>query len=206
MFGQAIVSLPSRHELGKLCRRRGLCRRRFTRRVAAPAGLSAPRHGPTASTLPSSPVTPRPSPSSCSARAARSRSPRSRSIPLSNKTGDVWHVFVHGLPADTLYGYRVSGPFAPKSGHRFDPSVVLLDPYARAVSGNPALGPARRAARPGRTAGCPAAAASSPMISTGRTMRRRRRLWRRRSSTNCTCAATRAMHRPPSPTPAPTWD
>ncbi|MGA7495825.1 MAG: hypothetical protein WBX00_03780, partial [Isosphaeraceae bacterium] len=33
--------------------------------------------------------------------------------PRLNKTGDVWHVFVHGLSPDTLYGYRVFGPFAP---------------------------------------------------------------------------------------------
>jgi len=56
--------------------------------------------------------------------------------PVLHKTGDVWHIFVHGLTADYLYGYRVHGPNAPKSGHRFNPSVVLLDPYARALSGN----------------------------------------------------------------------
>jgi pullulanase/glycogen debranching enzyme len=33
--------------------------------------------------------------------------------PTCNRTGDVWHVFVHGLPADILYGYRVQGPWAP---------------------------------------------------------------------------------------------
>jgi glycogen operon protein len=56
--------------------------------------------------------------------------------PDKHKTGDVWHVFVHGLTPDYLYGYRVHGPNAPKSGHRFDSSVVVLDPYARAISGN----------------------------------------------------------------------
>jgi glycogen operon protein len=55
--------------------------------------------------------------------------------PDTNRTGDVWHVFVHGLPADILYGYRVDGPFAPKAGHRYNPRAVLLDPYARALSG-----------------------------------------------------------------------
>src|SRR5437899_932174 len=30
--------------------------------------------------------------------------------PTTNKTGDVWHVFVQGLPNDLLYGYRVQGP------------------------------------------------------------------------------------------------
>jgi glycogen operon protein len=55
--------------------------------------------------------------------------------PATNRTGDVWHLFVHGLGPDTLYGYRVHGPFAPKSGHRFNPRVVLHDPYAKAISG-----------------------------------------------------------------------
>ncbi len=59
-------------------------------------------------------------------------------IPLDpnyNRTGDVWHILVQGLPFDILYGYRVHGPSAPKSGHRFEPKAILLDPYALAISG-----------------------------------------------------------------------
>src|SRR6516225_4099378 len=55
--------------------------------------------------------------------------------PIHNKTGDVWHVFVYGLPPDILYGYRVQGPYAPKSGHRFNNRAIVLDPYAPAISG-----------------------------------------------------------------------
>ncbi len=55
---------------------------------------------------------------------------------MTNKTGDVWHIFVHDLPADLHYGWRVDGPFAPDKGHRFNPKVILLDPHARAISGN----------------------------------------------------------------------
>jgi isoamylase len=55
--------------------------------------------------------------------------------PRANKTGDVWHLFVYGLTTDILYGYRVSGPNTPKSCHRYDASAILLDPYARAISG-----------------------------------------------------------------------
>jgi glycogen operon protein len=55
--------------------------------------------------------------------------------PVRHRTGDVWHVFVHGVGPDVLYGYRVHGPFAPKAGHRFQPRAILLDPYAPAVSG-----------------------------------------------------------------------
>lgn len=59
-------------------------------------------------------------------------------IPLTlaaNKTGDVWHIFVADLPLDILYAYRVYGPFNPQKGHRFDPKHIILDPYARAISG-----------------------------------------------------------------------
>ena len=33
------------------------------------------------------------------------------------------------------YGYRVHGPHAPAEGHRFNPAKLLLDPYAKAISG-----------------------------------------------------------------------
>ncbi len=55
--------------------------------------------------------------------------------PSKNKTGDVWHVFVADLPIDMEYSYRVYGPFLPHQGHRFNPQHVVLDPYARAISG-----------------------------------------------------------------------
>ncbi|MBY0522702.1 MAG: glycogen debranching protein GlgX [Gemmataceae bacterium] len=55
--------------------------------------------------------------------------------PAANRTGDVWHIHVRGLPADCQYGYRVFGPLMPRAGHRFNSTAVLLDPYARAVSG-----------------------------------------------------------------------
>jgi glycogen operon protein len=60
--------------------------------------------------------------------------------PAVHRTGDVWHVFVHDLPADLLYGYRVAGPFHPRAGHRFNPRVVVLDPHAPALSGGSTWG------------------------------------------------------------------
>jgi isoamylase len=42
-----------------------------------------------------------------------------------------WHAEVTFAPPGTRYGFRVTGPAGP--GHRFDPSVVLLDPYAHGV-------------------------------------------------------------------------
>jgi isoamylase len=54
--------------------------------------------------------------------------------PVHNRTGDVWHVWVRGIRAGQLYGYRVEGPYLPKEGHRFNPHKLLLDPYARAIA------------------------------------------------------------------------
>ncbi len=56
-------------------------------------------------------------------------------IPLDhrlNRTGDLWHVLVSGLPPTFRYGWRVDGPTG--GGHRFDPNLVLLDPSCTAVS------------------------------------------------------------------------
>ncbi len=52
--------------------------------------------------------------------------------PVFNRTGDHWHIRVMGLPEEFCYGYRVDGPEGLL--HRYDPSVVLLDPAARALS------------------------------------------------------------------------
>ena len=54
-------------------------------------------------------------------------------LPLRECTHHVWHGYVPGLMPGQLYGFRVSGAWAPDSGHRFNPSKVLFDPYARAV-------------------------------------------------------------------------
>ncbi|MCX7025213.1 MAG: glycogen debranching protein GlgX [Spirochaetes bacterium] len=56
--------------------------------------------------------------------------------PHQNRTGDVWHCFVEGASPGTLYGYRADGPFIPARGHRFNPNLLLIDPYAKAVSGD----------------------------------------------------------------------
>lgn len=54
-------------------------------------------------------------------------------IPLHERTDYVWHCYVPGIRPGQLYGYRVTGPYAPHEGHRFNPAKVLLDPYARAI-------------------------------------------------------------------------
>lgn len=54
--------------------------------------------------------------------------------PMKNRTYHYWHIFVPGIKAGQLYGYRVYGPFDPAHGHRFDSEKVLLDPYGKAVA------------------------------------------------------------------------
>lgn len=53
-----------------------------------------------------------------------------------NRTGDIWHIWVEGISEGTLYGYRIDGPYEPSEGLRFNKNKLLLDPYARAISGN----------------------------------------------------------------------
>ena len=53
--------------------------------------------------------------------------------PSTNRTYHYWHVFVPGVGAGQIYGYRVAGPSDPANGMRFDPGKVLLDPYGRGV-------------------------------------------------------------------------
>ncbi|PSQ83748.1 MAG: glycogen debranching enzyme GlgX, partial [Bacteroidetes bacterium QS_7_67_15] len=55
------------------------------------------------------------------------------SLALPERTGPIWHGYLPGVQPGQLYGYRVHGPFAPNDGHRFNPSKVLLDPYAKAI-------------------------------------------------------------------------
>jgi glycogen operon protein len=56
-------------------------------------------------------------------------------IPLSRSSRGAWTVFVAGLRAGQLYGYRVHGPWSPGTGLRFNPAKLLLDPYARQIVG-----------------------------------------------------------------------
>jgi glycogen operon protein len=54
--------------------------------------------------------------------------------PRRNRTGDIWHAFVPGARAGTIYGWRVDGPSGGPL-HRFDGRTVLIDPFARALTG-----------------------------------------------------------------------
>jgi isoamylase len=54
---------------------------------------------------------------------------------LTDRTDGVWHGFIPGLKAGQLYGVRAHGSYKPTQGHRFNAAKLLLDPYARAITG-----------------------------------------------------------------------
>jgi glycogen operon protein len=56
-------------------------------------------------------------------------------IKLETRTKFIWHTFVHDLNAGQLYGYKVCGEFEPAHGLRFNEHKLLIDPYAKALTG-----------------------------------------------------------------------
>src|SRR5207237_729093 len=56
-------------------------------------------------------------------------------IELPERTEDVWHGYLNDVSPGQLYGYRVYGPYEPEQGHRFNANKLLLDPYAKRLSG-----------------------------------------------------------------------
>ena len=79
--------------------------------------------------------------------------------PRTNRTYHYWHVFVPGVTAGQLYGYRVAGPFDLGRGLRFDHDKVLLDPYGKCVAR-----PAGRSREPARDPGDNAATALRSVV------------------------------------------
>ncbi len=62
-------------------------------------------------------------------------------ITLPEYTDEVWHGYLPDARPNTVYGYRVHGPWAPEAGHRFNPHKLLLDPYAKSHVGALTWGP-----------------------------------------------------------------
>ena len=56
-------------------------------------------------------------------------------ITLRERTAFVWHGLIRDIRPGQLYGYRIDGPWEPEKGQRFNYHKLLLDPYAKAVSG-----------------------------------------------------------------------
>ena len=59
------------------------------------------------------------------------------SVSLPETTAYVWHGFLRDIGPGQHYGYRVDGPWEPEKGLRFNPAKLLVDPYAKAISGEP---------------------------------------------------------------------
>ena len=60
---------------------------------------------------------------------------------LLERTDLVWHGFIPRIGPGTRYGFRVHGPYDVETGQRYNPHKLLLDPYARAISGSITWGP-----------------------------------------------------------------
>ncbi|MHC0054494.1 glycogen debranching protein GlgX [Actibacterium sp. D379-3] len=58
-------------------------------------------------------------------------------IDLPERDGDVWHGYISGMRPGQRYGYRAHGPYRPDEGHRFNPNKLLIDPYAKRLTGYP---------------------------------------------------------------------
>jgi isoamylase len=58
------------------------------------------------------------------------------SIELREKDAFVRHVYLPGVQPGQRYGFRVHGPYKPQRGDRCNAAKLLLDPYAKAISGS----------------------------------------------------------------------
>lgn len=58
-----------------------------------------------------------------------------RRLRLFEQDAFVWHCYVPSVQPGQRYGYRIHGPYDPAAGKRFNPSKLVLDPYAKAISG-----------------------------------------------------------------------
>ena len=56
-------------------------------------------------------------------------------VRLRERTNQIWHCYLPEVRPGQTYGYRVHGPYEPARGHRFNPAKMVLDPYAKAITG-----------------------------------------------------------------------
>src|SRR4051812_42287886 len=71
-------------------------------------------------------------------------------VPLVDTTYHAWHGYLPDVGPGQRYGIRVDGPFDPQAGARWNPSKLLIDPYARALDGDLVLNDAVFGYPPGR--------------------------------------------------------
>jgi glycogen operon protein len=62
-------------------------------------------------------------------------------VDLPEREGFIWYGYFAGIRPGQRYGYRVQGPYRPDEGHRFNPHKLLLDPYAKKLTGHPTWDP-----------------------------------------------------------------
>jgi isoamylase len=70
-------------------------------------------------------------------------------LELTEVDGFVWHSYLPGVGPGQRYGYRVTGPYEPRAGHRCNPAKLLLDPYGKAIDGSLTWDPALFDYQPG---------------------------------------------------------
>ncbi len=63
-----------------------------------------------------------------------------RRLELTERDALCWHGYLPDVGPGQRYGFRVHGPWEPSEGHRCNPAKLLLDPYARAIAGEPSWG------------------------------------------------------------------
>jgi glycogen operon protein len=61
---------------------------------------------------------------------------RETRIPLPERTAFCWHGYLPGVRPGQRYGFRVHGPWNPSQGQRCNPAKLLVDPYAKSISGD----------------------------------------------------------------------
>ena len=62
-------------------------------------------------------------------------------VELPEYTNEIWHGYLPDVGPESVYGYRVYGPYEPEKGMRFNHNKLLLDPYAKAHVGALKWGP-----------------------------------------------------------------
>jgi isoamylase len=92
-------------------------------------------------------------------------------INLDEVDGYVWHAYLPTITPGQRYGFRVDGPWDPDSGHRCDPSKLLLDPYGKSFHGDFEFSQALFSYDLAAAAADPSATGTPPMVdSLGHTM------------------------------------
>jgi isoamylase len=63
--------------------------------------------------------------------------------PKQNRTGNVWHIEVEGLPRYVQYGYKIVGPHDLARAQFYSANQLIVDPYAKAISSHSRWGKSR---------------------------------------------------------------